>query len=75
MTRREFNRLTQENYGAPMASDTRSDYRDERHTTDDSRAPLLERRAAYLAHFGRSPIVLGGKFRAAALWAAKESRG
>jgi len=68
MTRREFNAKTQTNFGCRMASDERLAYRQLR-SLDDTRAPLLERRAAYLAGRHESPLAVGSPMRVPALYA------
>lgn len=69
MTKREFDEKTATNFGGRMASDERRAYRLERMKSDE-RAPLLERRAAYLERRGMSPLWIGSPFRAPALFAA-----
>lgn len=80
MTKREFDALTKRNSGwrcglsgkwfGGMARDEREDYRALRRK-DDSRAPLLERRAEYLARRGMSPLWRGSPFRVPADHAAR----
>ncbi len=72
MTKREFDKATQRNFGGGrgvMASDERASYRRER-MKDNSRAPVFERRAAYLRERGMSPLWIGSPLRAPALWRA-----
>lgn len=67
MTKRDFDAETKHNYGMPRGD--RTAYRESRHRYD-SRAPLLERRAAYLARRGISPLDIRSPLRAPALYAA-----
>lgn len=71
MTQREFKALHSVNYGAPMASDTKEDYRETMHRpcycSRHHRPDRLAERAAYkrACRRGKGALTMGSKFRAA----------
>lgn len=67
MTKREFDNLTKQNNGVLWGQVTA--YRKERCLPErqSQRAPLLERRAEYLARTGKSPLTVGSPLRAPAM--------
>lgn len=83
MTKREFDKLTKENWGERMASDERCSYRDSRfleHAGSPSRNPTAKPfdyiafRAAEAAREGVLPLALGSKFRAPQAFRAANGR-
>ncbi len=54
--------------------DFKASYRTADRLVDKSRAPLLERRWAYLQRTGKSPLALGSPLRAPAIYTARKRR-